>query len=566
MRRALDPDRLSTALGGESALPSPDDLARQLADAEIRLFTQQAEVSDELLTAAWYLHSVAIARTDLNLYGTAQQRAAHQVSAHIFDVALQSQELPSLEALRVAVATQVGYLGGELQPNATAIARRVPIEEPSLSAATTGAVSLEVAVLVLGLDRSRLHGALREWRAQLARLSADLGERSDPIFGSVAGDLSDTVFGSVAGVVLGASALLEFLNRGRQDNLDTAKRLFQAALAAPGSQHDHDSRWVAAVLHRISDQLQSDSVWSVLPPDQAAASLAMTLGTPPVLTLWPPQVRLLAPAGELSLVLDQSVRRLVLSLPTSAGKTLLAQLMILSHLIADPAEVCVVVPTNSLCREIQGALRERLRVMGYDVYRDSWRGITPEKPTSARVTVLTPEKLSARLRADPLGTLSQFSMFVFDEAHLLSDRGRGWELEATISFLHYATRDSRHRIVMLSAALGNHAHVRGWLDAGQGVDLRDEAWRAPRRLHVIYTAQPQWDDVEETPAQGAAGARRSWPLRGVLRLRTGHVAQRDLVFTESVGVLTQRQTRAGGWTADYKQSSSRPEVLRPLAG
>ena len=231
-----------------------------------------------------------------------------------------------------------------------------------------------------------------------------------------------------------------------------------------------------------------------------------------MLTLWPPQVSLLAPADDLSPVLDQSVRRLVLSLPTSTGKTLLAQLMILSHLLADPAEVCVVVPTNSLCREIQGALQERLRVMGYDVYRDSWLGITPEKPTSARVTVLTPEKLSARLRADPSGTLSQFSMFVFDEAHLLSERGRGWELEATISFLHYATRDSRHRIVMLSAALGNHAHVRGWLDAGQGVDLRDEAWRAPRRLHVIYTAQPQWGAVEETPAQGAAGARRSWPL------------------------------------------------------
>ena len=77
----------------------------------------------------------------------------------------------------MAVATQVGYLGGELQPNATAIARRVPIEQPSLSAATTGTVSLEVAVLVLGLDRARLHGALREWRAQLTRLSAELGER-----------------------------------------------------------------------------------------------------------------------------------------------------------------------------------------------------------------------------------------------------------------------------------------------------------------------------------------------------------------------------------------------------
>ena len=357
MRLALDPARLSTALGGEPALPSPSELARQLAESEIRLFTQQAEVGADLVKAAWYLHSVAVTRSDLEIYGVAQKRAANQVSAHIFDVVLQSRKLDPTESLRVAIATQIGYLGGDLQPNATAISRRTLFKETPISAATTGEVSLQAGVLVLGLDKARLNSSLREWSAQLDRLSAEFGDRA-------ISDLSTTVFGSVAGVVKGADALFGFLNSGRQEDLDAARRLFQAALVAPGSQHDYDSRWAAAVLRQISDQLQTDSIWTVLPPDQSDASRAMTLGTPAVLTLWPPQVRLLAPPEGSRSVLDQSVKRMVLSLPTSAGKTLLAQLMILSHLIRDPAEVCVVAPTNSLCREIQSSLRERLRVLG----------------------------------------------------------------------------------------------------------------------------------------------------------------------------------------------------------
>ena len=80
---------------------------------------------------------------------------------------------------------------------------------------------------------------------------------------------------------------------------------------------------------------------------------------------------------------------------------------------------------------------------------------------------------------------------------------------------------------------------------------------------MIYTTQPRWSEVEEVDAHGNTGARRSWPLDGIIRLRTGDL-QQELVFTEPVGVRTQRQTRSGAWAPDYRRSTSRPATLKPL--
>ncbi len=111
-------------------------------------------------------------------------------------------------------------------------------------------------------------------------------------------------------------------------------------------------------------------------------------------------------------------------------------------------------------------------------------------------------------------------MFVFDEAHLIADGDRGWKLEETISFLHHLTKDSAHRIILLSAALGNEVHIAGWLNRGDGVLSRHEAWRGPRRLNVIYTTVPDWDNQTLEPASGTRQARERYPLKGKVYLQT----------------------------------------------
>ena len=86
MDRALDLQLLTSALGDHARLPSPEELQRLLSEAEVSLFTHQADVEPQLLDTGWYLQSIATARRDLDLYGTERQRQAHQVSGHIFDL------------------------------------------------------------------------------------------------------------------------------------------------------------------------------------------------------------------------------------------------------------------------------------------------------------------------------------------------------------------------------------------------------------------------------------------------------------------------------------------------
>lgn len=554
MDRALDLATLTAAVGGgHLRLPEPVELQRLLADTEIRLFTQQASIDERLLDTGWYLQAVATARPDLQLYDLPRQRLAHQVSGHIFDLALQSVELSETERLRYTFAAQVGYLGGELTPNASALARRAPLPSPPYDWSEPGRMSLEAGVLVLALDRSALYPLLRARKSQLDALRAGPDE------------IATTPYAAVDGVIRGAWALTNYLTYGRPDYLEQALGFLTAALATEAAAADVDSRWVAAHLIRLIDGLRSTSVWAVIPPDYPGAARAMTSGDPPVLTLWPPQLAFLAGDQDHPSPFDPTTRRLVLSFPTSAGKTLLAQILIAVQVASTDGDVCVVAPTHSLCREISISLDRRLRTLGYQLHQEGPVGFAlPPKPAAARVSVMTPEKLATMLRSDPAELLARYSMFVIDEAHLVADGQRGWRLEETLSFLHHLTRDTDHRILVLSAALGSQIHIVQWMETEPGgVVQRHEDWRGPRRLNAIYTTEPSWDDETVEPGVGQRLARRHIPLHGLVHLSTGDLTVQGR-FDESVGTLVQRQTRTGAWTKDDKATTRQREYLVPL--
>ena len=551
MDRALNLQLLTNALGDHARLPSPEELQRLLSTAEVGLFTHRADFEPQLLDAGWYLQSVATAREDLDLYGIARQRQAHQVSAHIFDLALQNGNLTELEVLQYTFAAQIGYIGGELTPNAAALARRLTIVREPEQLGDPGAVSLEAGVLLLALDRPALYPLLNTRINQLDTLVAEFG------------DIGDSQYASTDGVVRGARELTAFLTYGDSRALSRARGHFRGALESLGAPSDIESRWVAAHLLQVGDGLENSSVWSVLPPNLSRAARAMTLGDPPVLQLWPPQLSFLKgdTLGEPS-PLDPSARRVILSFPTSAGKSLLAQLFVTTHIVGGNGDVCVIAPTHSLCRELSTSLRRRLRTLGHQLYVEPPLGLATAKPAAARVAVMTPERLAGRLRSDPVGLLEEFGMFVIDEAHLVADAERGWRLEETLSLLSHVTKDTHHRILLLSAALGSQAHVVAWLDAGNGVIARHEDWRGPRRLAVIFTTRPDWGSETRQEAHGGRLARRGIPLVGVVHLRTGIAGSVAIgEFSDPVGNLVFRQMRNGGWTRDEQSTTQRAQLL-----
>jgi hypothetical protein len=525
-----------------------------LADAEIGLFSGVPEEHEQLLRTAWYLHSIACTRPELDLYDLPRRRTAHQVAAHIFDLHLQSQVQvqtieDDVELLRYVFATEVSYIGSELIPNAAAVRRRWAgdLADPTVS---PGAASLQAGILLLGFDRPGLFDAVRRWRA---------------IFGTFAVDppaIERTSLASCYQVIEAVASLLIFLVYGTAARLDDARNRLVAALFSDCAMADVDSRWVAAQLLNLAEQLRTASVWTALPPGSLpAVGRAMTLGDPPVLVLWPPQLSFLGGQNGISPLEDQA-RRLVLSFPTSAGKTLLAQLMILCHITAGQGDACVVAPTHSLCREIQRALDARLTVLGRRSFDAGPIGSGLDVPSTAGVVVMTPERLSAALHVDPQQVLNRFSLFVIDEAHLVADVDRGWKAEEVLSLLNLLTRDSDHRVALLSAAMGNQVHLKAWLDTGAGFIESHEEWRGPRRLHAIYSALPDFSTVTTTQKAGQRIPREQADIKGKIYLRTvegNHVARE---FSEPVGTLVRhRNSNTGEWVDDKETTPQRTRLV-----
>jgi DEAD/DEAH box helicase len=552
VERALNLEHLRAALGEGGMFPSAEELQQRLAAAEIALFLQRGSVDDELLATAWYLHAVGSARVALDLYPVDRQLRANQVAAHIFDLALSAGMPSDLEQRETTFAAQVSYLRGDLDPNSLALYRRLRRAEPTLRD-EPGQVSLDVGSAVLALDRRRLFGGrLEALRSEANQLRNIVG----------VADLIDTPYGSAARVIEGCNELIVHLTYNRPDRLERARRLFDEAVEPPFAHADLNSRWVAAHLRDIADDLGTASVWAHLPPSvPLAAAMAMTLGDPPVMSLWPPQLDLLNAAPN---PLDPAVKRLVLSFPTSAGKTLIAQYIVAAHIASGAGSACIVVPTHSLGRELQRDLDRRLSTLAGRAEDAGPLGLPlPEGPAAV---VMTPEKLAAHLRLEPERMLENYSLYVIDEAHLVGDAERGWVLESALGFLHGATARSHHRIVLLSAALGNRAHVAAWIGVdGTPAQSFHHDWRGPRRAHALFGTDADWDKAEVRASSRRGGLVRQWvPVHGEIHVRTAPGQHQSLRTTEPVGSLV-RAMRGGEWQVDSSKTDRAYRIRARMA-
>ena len=468
-------------------------------------------------------------------YTAARQRQAFQVSAHIFDLALNQDGQPLLDRLSFGFAAAIGYRRGGRDPNATAIMNRLraDIDTGSPVLDHIGSLALEAGLAFLGFETRTLFTWLATWRRQLA----DLARASE------LSDLTTTAFGATHMVVLGAEDLLAYFARGDIARLERGRARLRTAATGQAGPGDLNARWVAAHLLALSGEAEAGSLWNpaVLPPHvPALVREAFTIGSPPVLTLWEPQRDLLT--GPRS-PFDPEVRRIVLAVPTSSGKTLIAQMLAVEYLDRAGRSVCYVAPTRSLCREVRRAMTSRVRVLQKEAGPD-----LPDFPAEAElsaildrgqpadVEVMTPERLAHLLRHDAQAVLERFGMFIFDEAQHLKETGRGFTLEATIALLDYLSRETDHKIALISAAMGNAGEIAQWISP-DGQALRHESqWRGPRRLHAAFTTRAHWDEtqVERIPRGRTWPYRLITPLSGQIRLRMadGRTARLSVIETE----------------------------------
>lgn len=174
--------------------------------------------------------------------------------------------------------------------------------------------------------------------------------------------------------------------------------------------------------------------------------------------LWPSQ-RLL---GDKGLLEGASA---VVQMPTSAGKTRAAELIIRSAFLAHRATLAVLVaPYRALCHEISIDLRNSFVGEGFvvteltDVPQDDEELLDAMPGT---VLVMTPEKLAYVLRHRP-ELVESMGLLIYDEAHLFDSPTRGVNYELLLSYVKEHL-DGERQTILISAVMSNAEDVAGWL-------------------------------------------------------------------------------------------------------
>lgn len=172
-------------------------------------------------------------------------------------------------------------------------------------------------------------------------------------------------------------------------------------------------------------------------------------------------------------------KNLVYSAPTSAGKTLVAELLILKRVLEMRKKALFILPFVSVAKEKKYYLQSLFQEVGIKV--DGYMGSTspPGRFSSLDIAVCTIERANGLVnRLIEENKMDLLGMVVVDELHMLGDSHRGYLLELLLTKICYVTRKSTMcqadsaralcnavQIVGMSATLPNLQLIASWLNA-----------------------------------------------------------------------------------------------------
>lgn len=238
----------------------------------------------------------------------------------------------------------------------------------------------------------------------------------------------------------------------------------------------------------LDAQIRNDGVWRRYAMLAARGRGASPLNARSSVELWESQLH----AVERGL-LDSANSGLAIRMPTSAGKTRIAELAILAELTrAQPRQVVYVAPFNALADEVELSMASLFANLGYRV--SSVLGnydldeLEDNLLQSANLIITTPEKLTLLLRSRP-SHFDTIGLLVLDEGHIIDSRDRGIGYELLLTRLRARMPDDA-RTLFLSAVVSdeNAADFAEWLCYDRNA-VGSSDWRPARQLVGVYNAQ-----------------------------------------------------------------------------
>ncbi len=239
------------------------------------------------------------------------------------------------------------------------------------------------------------------------------------------------------------------------------------------------------LLTRASAQMVDNALWTVTRKvnsrvtDFVRELVKRGRGDRALFDVLPPQRRTLAERG----LLGSSRQAVVVSLPTSSGKTLIAQfrmLQALNQFEDRKGWVAYLAPSRALVNQVTRQLRRDFQPLGLVVERVSpameidgiEAGVLTEAndETRFRILVATPEKFDLMLRQGWEEKIGRpLTLVVVDEAHTIQDKVRGLRLELLLATINRECRDAQ--FLLLTPFIQNAREVARWLGGQNAEDI-----------------------------------------------------------------------------------------------
>lgn len=323
------------------------------------------------------------------------------------------------------------------------------------------------------------------------------------------------------------------------------------------------------LLAACSSQMADNSIWTVTRAvNSRVTQFVQSLvergrGDRAIFDVLPPQRRTLAEKG----LLGSSRRAVVVSLPTSSGKTLIAQFRMLQALNQFDHErgwVAYLAPTRTLVNQIARRLRRDFEALtpkivveqvspALEVDSIEAKLLHEHDPAQEfRVLVTTPEKLDLMLRQGLEGKIDRpLTLVVVDEAHNIQGVHRGLKLELLLATINNECQ--RAQFLLLTPFIRNAREVARWLGGQNSDDISLSLdWQPNDRVIGIVQAK-----------QGEALNQRSFDYS--LQLETVHTTRNTLVADEYI-TLPKKNDIASTFNKVSNQSSLAAVTAQRLQG
>lgn len=269
-------------------------------------------------------------------------------------------------------------------------------------------------------------------------------------------------------------------------------RHFSMAIQISGDIGDAQLEILLRWLQTATEQMVSGSIWWVAQTINSKATQfikKLAENASPMLELLTPQRIAIKEMG----LLDPAKTAVVVDMPTSGGKTLLAQfkmLQAINNFGNSKGCIAYIAPTKALVAQITRRLRQDFSPIGITVEKLSGAleiDVLEENLLNSEqgfdILVATPEKMQLVIRNNKINR--PLSLFVMDEAHNIEDESRGLRMELLLATVKQRYQ-SRANFLLLMPYVPNADTLSRWLahdrNSGLSISLSTTPWKPNERI------------------------------------------------------------------------------------